>query len=90
MFGICDGITGPYTTKFYKTLKGYVYKGLEEGQSVSTKLFKNTSPSFNKVKDEVKSKKSASIKSVKEKINLPHDEYTPQEREALLRILKGN
>jgi gas vesicle protein len=85
VFNYCDELAKPYTAQIFGAIKGAISNGVHESKRVSKKLFNNTSEKI----DEVKSSISASQKeAIKEIDSTPKDSYTPEEREALLRILQ--
>jgi len=85
LFNYCDEIAKPYTTQIFSAIRGAVSNGLKESKRVGSKMFNNTSEKF----DEVKSSISAGQKNtIQELENNPKDSYTPEEREALLKILQ--
>lgn len=85
IFNYCDDLAKPYTAQIFNSIRGAVSNGIKESKRVGKKMFNNTSEKF----DEVKSSISAGQKKpIQEIDNDPKDSYTPEEREALLRILQ--
>lgn len=82
----------PYTQKVYSTIAFYLNTSLNEGKDMTVKMFKNTA----KKVDYIKSESSGIIKNNKKVQDLDalddykHEEYTVEEREALLKVLRGD
>ncbi|MFG1500576.1 hypothetical protein ABMA70_10260 [Halobacteriovorax sp. XZX-3] len=81
----------PYTQKVYSTIAFYLSTSLSEGKEITVKLFNNTA----KKVDYVKRESSGFAKPVAKKAqdldaldDYQHGEYTVEEREALLKVLR--
>ena len=70
------------TSKVFSSVKGVFNNGIKETKEVTKKLFNNTSAP----QDKVFTNLSGVKKSLEEK--LPKDDYTKEEKEAILNILK--
>ena len=79
IFNHLEALTDPIANKVYKKIGTNSDEFLKEGKKVTKKLFNNTSE-----KDVVRTGHSSSFKKAN---SLPKDDYTPEEREALLKIL---
>lgn len=88
LFDLANQVAKPYTTKLFIKIKSSISENISDAKKLPNKFFDNTSDKESKNFDEVIEKKSA---LVKEKVlNAPHDNYTREEREAILNILKNS
>ncbi len=79
----------PFTSKVYSTIAFYINTSLSEGKDMTVKLFNNTA----KKVDTVKRNSSGIAKKAQDLDALDdyqHGEYTVEEREALLKVLREN
>ncbi|EPZ50368.1 hypothetical protein M902_1305 [Bacteriovorax sp. BAL6_X] len=81
----------PYTQKVYSTIAFYLNTSLSEGKEMTVKLFNNTA----KKVDYVKRESSGITKPIGKRVqgldaldDYQHGEYTVEEREALLKVLR--
>ena len=79
IFNHIEVLTDPVANKFYKKIGSRSKDILDEGKKVTKKMFNNTSK-----KDVIRTGQSSSFKKSN---SLPKDDYTPEERDALLKIL---
>lgn len=87
LFDLANQLAKPYTTKLFIKIKTSISENISDAKDLPNKFFDNTSDKGLKKFDTVIEKKSA---LVKEKIlNAPHENYTREEREAILNILKN-
>ncbi len=84
IFNHIEGVSDPYAQKVYKAISKQAKEVFSEGAKASKQAFNNTSIK----EDVVNNTKSAN--QGKKPVNLPKDSYTPEERNALLNILKNN
>ncbi|EQC43293.1 hypothetical protein [Bacteriovorax sp. Seq25_V] len=82
VFSYMDQIAKPMTSKVFSTVKGVFTNGLKETKEVTSKMFNNTSAKQDKILTNLSSVK----KSIEAK--LPKDNYTKEEKEAILNVLK--
>lgn len=75
--------TGPFTDDFVSMITNRVERTKDDLKEVGKKAFSNTSP---KHQDSVQSRLSSSTKD--EILEKAQDDYTVEERESLLRVLK--
>lgn len=89
VFDHVDDLAKPYTSKLYSYIQGAFRNGLQEGSRIGKSLIENTSPtSLDRVKSNSSSVHKVFGRKDKNLPHLPKDDYTPQEREALLNILQ--
>jgi hypothetical protein len=81
VFDYLDGMAKPYTSKIHSKIFSTIDVTSKEVKEASKKVFNNTSA------DTIKRQHSS---TEKKKVKLPQDNYTVEEREALLNILKNN
>ncbi len=79
VFNHIEVYTDPVSNKIYEKIGSSSNEIISEGKKATKKLFNNTSK-----KDVVRTGHSSRFKKSN---SLPKDEYTPEEREALLKIL---
>ncbi|WP_419173268.1 hypothetical protein [Halobacteriovorax sp.] len=83
----------PYTQKVYSTISFYLNTSLSEGKEMTVKLFNNTAKKVDYVKRESSGVTKEQIKRAEDLDALDeyqHGEYTVEEREALLKVLRDN
>ena len=84
VFNHIDNLVMPYTSQVHKSIKSKLKGSLGEAKRITHALVSNTSE---KNSDKITNNQSG---ITKEDISLPSDQYTVQEREALINILKQN
>lgn len=83
----------PYTEKVYSTISFYLNTSLSEGKEITAKLFNNTAKKVDFVKRESSGISKDQMKEAEDLNALDeyqHGEYTIEEREALLKVLREN
>lgn len=97
LFDLANQFAKPYTAQLFKSIKEKFSESTKEASEATKKVFNNTSPDeLNEKFDKVKSKSSSVTKKVIQEIkadkhiNFDHEDYTKEEREAILNIIKNN
>lgn len=85
VFNYANEIAKPYTKQIFSSIRGAISNSITETKRIGDKLVNNTSIKEDKIKSTTSAGKKSSAHSVD---SHPKDSYTPQEREALLRILQ--
>lgn len=87
LFDLANQVAKPYTTKLFIKIKSSLKESISETKDLPKKFFNNTSPSITDKTDEVIQNKSAFKKSKAD--SSAHDDYTKEEKEAILNILRN-
>lgn len=87
LFDLANQLAKPYTTQLFIKVKSSFKENISQTKEIPNMLFNNTSEVVKKGTDKVVQKKSAVKKN--EILNGPHEDYTREEREAILSILKN-
>lgn len=81
VFNYIDQLARPYTGKIFDSTKKVITENYSDVTKVSKKLFNNTAPSSDALE--------SNLSAIKKEINdLPSEDYTQEERDAVLKILK--
>ena len=81
----------PYTQKVYSTLSFYLNTSLSEGKAMTVKLFNNTAKNVDYIKREssgISKEHQSKAQDLDAIDSYHHGEYTNEEREALLKVLR--
>lgn len=88
LFDIANQLAKPYTTKLFIKIKTSISENISDAKELPSRFFDNTSEKDANVIDRVIEKKSALNK--KKIFESSNDNYTREEKEAILQILRNN